>query len=80
MTAPEFLDTNILEYAYDSSDARKQKIAQNLLRHALAGKMAISIQVLPEFSVTLLHKIYPVVSPETLLDVLATLAPIGSLP
>jgi len=76
MPAPEFLDTNVLVYAYDSSDARKQKIAQNLLRHALAGNIAISTQVLAEFSATLLHNISPAVTPEALSDVLKALAPI----
>jgi len=76
MPASEFLDTNVLVYAYDSSDARKREIAQSLLRQALAGNMAISTQVLTEFSAALLHNVSPAVTPETLVDLLAALAPI----
>jgi predicted nucleic acid-binding protein len=59
MTVREFLDTNILVYAYDPSDRRKQQIAQGLLKRALAGEIVISTQVLAEFAVTLLHKMSP---------------------
>ena len=37
MPAPDFPDTNILLYAYDPSDPRKQLIADDLVRKALAG-------------------------------------------
>jgi len=57
MCAPEFLDTNVLLYAYDPTDRRKQEIAQDLVRKALAGDIIWSIQVLAEFTATLLHKI-----------------------
>src|SRR5438093_13419393 len=57
MSAPEFLDTNVLLYAYDPTDRRKQEIAQDLVRKALAGDIIWSIQVLAEFTATLLHKI-----------------------
>jgi predicted nucleic acid-binding protein len=76
MPAPEFLDSNILVYAYDSGDIRKRRIAQDLVRRALAGDMAISTQVLAEFSVTLLHKISPAVKPSDLFVVLDALGPI----
>jgi len=39
MSAREFLDTNILVYAYDRSEPRKQQIAQGLVRRAVAGRM-----------------------------------------
>jgi predicted nucleic acid-binding protein len=74
MSAPDLLDTNILVYAYDRSDRRKQQIAQKLLKQAIAGEYAISTQVLSEFAVTLLYKLKPAVKPadvSTLLDVLA---------
>jgi predicted nucleic acid-binding protein len=57
MSAPEFLDTNVLLYAYDPTDRRKQQIAQDLVRKALAGDVVWSTQVLAEFAATLLHKI-----------------------
>jgi len=47
-----------------------------LVRHALAGDIAMSTQVLAEFSVTLLHKISPTVKPSELSAVLAALGPI----
>jgi predicted nucleic acid-binding protein len=76
MPAPEFLDTNVLVYAYDLSNARKREIAQDLVRQALTGDMAISTQVLAEFSATLLHKISPAVKPEELAAALDALDPI----
>jgi hypothetical protein len=54
--APEFLDTNVLAYAYGRGDSRKQRIAQDLVRRALAGDILVSTQVLAEFAVTVLHK------------------------
>jgi predicted nucleic acid-binding protein len=80
MSAPEFLDTNVLVYAYDTSEPRKQKIAQGLLRRALAGEIAASSQVLAEFAATLLHKITPAAKPEDLMALLNTLGPIKLIP
>jgi predicted nucleic acid-binding protein len=76
MSAPEFLDTNVLVYAYDSGSPTKQQIAQRLLRAALAGHSVISAQVLAEFSVTLLHKISLAVRPNDLIVLLDALGPI----
>ncbi len=54
-----FLDTNILVYAMDPADRRKQKIAQTLLTKAQAQKDgAVSIQVLTEFSNVMLNKFH----------------------
>jgi len=77
MTAREFLDSNVLIYAYDPSDRRKQQIGQGLLRRALAGEIVISTQVLAEFAVTLLHKMSPAALPEDVAAVLDALGPIG---
>jgi len=76
MSALEFLDTNILVYAYDRSDPRKQQIAQGLVRRAVAGEIAASSQVLGEFAATLLHKLTPRAKPEDLIALLDALAPI----
>jgi predicted nucleic acid-binding protein len=76
MNAPEFLDTNVLIYAYDPGHARKQGIAQDLVRRALAGELLVSIQVLAEFAATLLHKMRPAARPEDVATVLAALGPI----
>ena len=58
MTDKVFFDTNILVYANDSAEARKQKIARNLIKNALREHRAvISVQVLSEFWVTVTQKI-----------------------
>ncbi len=76
MFAPDFLDTNVLVYAYDLTDARKQAIVQALVRKAFAGEIIISSQVLAEFAATLLHKISPAARPEDVIALLDTFAPI----
>jgi predicted nucleic acid-binding protein len=76
MPAPDFVDTNVLVYAYDISDSQKQRIAQDLVRKALAGDTIMSIQVLAEFAATLLHKISPAAKHEELLALLDALSSI----
>jgi predicted nucleic acid-binding protein len=76
MNVPEFLDGNILLYAYDALDSRKQQIARGLLRRALEGECGISVQVLAELAATLLHKIKPPTAAAAVEDILALLAPI----
>ena len=76
MTAPEFLDSNILIYAYDPSDPRKQSIAQGLLKRAMRGECGISVQVLAEVAATLLHKVAPRTSPQMVSEILDVLQPI----
>jgi predicted nucleic acid-binding protein len=76
MSALDFLDTNILVYAYDPVDKRKQRIAQELLRAALTGGALISTQVLAEFAATLLHKASPPAPPEGVKVLLDILSPI----
>jgi predicted nucleic acid-binding protein len=56
MKGVDFLDTNVLGYAYQYTDSRKQRIAQDLVRRAVAERWVISSQVLAEFAATLLHK------------------------
>ncbi len=53
-----FFDTNILVYAVDGQDTRKQKIALNILSHAMDVNHdgAVSVQVLSEFANILLAK------------------------
>ena len=53
-----FFDTNVLVYAVDGQDARKQKIALELLSHSMDVNHdgAISVQVLSEFANILLGK------------------------
>jgi len=76
MPAPEFLDSNVLIYAYDLSDPAKQLIAQDLVRRAVAGGIVTSTQVLAEFATTLLHKLSPPARPEDVIAGLDALGPI----
>jgi predicted nucleic acid-binding protein len=76
MPDPEFLDTNVLVYAYDLGDSHKQRVAQDLVRRALAGDILASTQVLAEFAATLLHKMKPAARPEDVAAVLDALSPI----
>src|ERR1017187_8194968 len=64
MPAPDFLDTNVLVYAYDLSDPEKRRVARELVRRAVAGEIITSAQVLAEFVATLLHKLTPPVCAE----------------
>lgn len=80
MAASEFLDTNVLVYAYDVGDLRKQRIAQDLVIKALAGDIVVSSQVLAEFSATLLHKVSPAARPAEVIAILEALAPIHLVP
>jgi predicted nucleic acid-binding protein len=78
MPGPDFLDTNVLACAYDTSDRGKQRIAQYLLRKAVmnTGEVATSSHVVGEFASTLLHKVSPPVRPARLLAVLDALSSI----
>ena len=81
MPAPDFLDTNILIYAYDdSSDTRKQELARELIRRAIGGDAVVSSQVLAEFAATLLHKMTPPASAQEVAAILDALNPIRTLP
>jgi predicted nucleic acid-binding protein len=80
MSALEFLDTNVLVYAYDPSERRKQQIAQSLVRKAVASEIAASSQVIAEFAAMLLHKLSPPASPESLIALLDALGPIKLVP
>ena len=55
-----FFDTNILVYAVDPRDSRKQNIACEMLSHALDANHdgAISVQVLSEFANILRNKLH----------------------
>ena len=76
MSAPDLLDTNILVYAYDPTDRRKQEIAQGLLLKGIEGACLLSTQTLAEFSAVLLHKKSPPADPAAVRSALETLAPI----
>lgn len=57
MTEKFFVDTNILVYAYDSSEPQRQQATLKILdRLAIAGSGVISTQVLAEFFVTVTNE------------------------
>jgi predicted nucleic acid-binding protein len=76
MNAPDFLDTNVLVYAYDTNHPEKQKVARDLLKSGIAGKLVISTQVLAEFAATLLYKISPPPNAHAVMRGLDAMAPI----
>lgn len=77
MIATELLDSNILVYAYDPTDRRKQKIARELVRKALDGACLVSTQTLAEFAAVLLHKKSPPADPAAVKLALDALSPIA---
>jgi predicted nucleic acid-binding protein len=79
MPAPDFLDSNVLVYAYDASDPKRQRVAQDLVRRAVAGESVISSQVLAEFAATLLHKLSPAARPVDVLALLDALGPVKTI-
>jgi predicted nucleic acid-binding protein len=76
MSAGEFLDTNILVYAYDDGEPRKQSIARGYVQRAVAGEYVISVQVLAELSTTLLHKFSIPLEPDKMIRILDALSPL----
>jgi predicted nucleic acid-binding protein len=75
-----FLATNILVYAWDAKDQRKQSIARGLIRRALVGEGVVSQQVLGEFAAVLLHRMKPAAPASDVLLALDSLANIRLVP
>ena len=76
----DFLDTNVLVYAYDTTYPDKQRIAKRLLSEALSGSMSISTQVLVEFAATFLHKSSVRLAPDAVISILDLMKPIRVVP
>ena len=76
MSATDFLDSNVLIYAYDETAPAKKSVAQGLVDRAVRGEVIASPQVIAEFAVTLLHKISPRADAKAVLSVLDDLGPI----
>ena len=74
MSAAEFLDTNVLLYAYDHGALQKQSIAREFVRRAAVGEHVISVQVLAEFSATLLHRFKVPMTPAMMISILDSLS------
>ena len=65
MSADRFIDTNVFVYQLDSSDKRKHRIAEGIVRDALAsGKACISFQVVQECLNVALRKAAVPLSPD----------------
>jgi predicted nucleic acid-binding protein len=76
MNGSDFLDSNVLVYAYQFDHPEKQRIAHELVRGAAQGKAVVSTQVLAELATTLLHKFSPPVPCESVVTILDRLSPI----
>lgn len=76
MSGADFLDTNVVVYAYDTKSPRKQQLARQLLLGGVAGRSVISAQVLAEFAAVMLHKASPPATAETVIEGLDALASI----
>lgn len=74
MATTEFVDTNILVYAFAPGDPRKQGIAQEILRRRSAEDLMVSTQVLAEFANTLLGELAE--PPEKVLGMLDAISPL----
>jgi predicted nucleic acid-binding protein len=72
--AYQFVDTNVLVYAYDRSAGKKHEQARALLAELWAsGNGRLSIQVLQEFYVVISRKIGKPLSPENAAQIVADL-------
>lgn len=68
-----FIDTNVLVYAHDRSEARKQPVAQALLEDLWETRTgALSTQVLQEFYVVVTRKFDPPMSRAAAREVVAS--------
>ena len=77
MSGTDFLDTNVVVYAYDESNPEKQRVARGLLlRGGVGSKLVISTQVLAEFAAAMLHKMTPPAAPNAVMEGLDALASI----
>lgn len=74
MSALEFVDTNVLLYAYDTSAGRRHELARSLVRRLGRERLgAVSIQVLQEFHVNATSKVARRLSNAAARERLATL-------
>lgn len=64
MTAPVFVDTNVLVYARDAAGDEKQRAAADWMRHLWTRQAGrVSYQVLQEFYVTVTRELSPGLEP-----------------
>ena len=68
---PAFVDTNVLVYAYDESDPKRQKVAEKLVTQLIdSDRIRLSTQVLQEFYVTMTRKVATPLDPAEALGLL----------
>jgi predicted nucleic acid-binding protein len=68
MTAPAFLDTNVLVYLFANEDPERQQVAEHLyMQTAADGSTVISTQVLQEFYSVATGNMRSVIKPVTAL-------------
>ncbi len=73
--SPQFVDTNVLVYAHDTSAGKKYTQAALLLRNLWRNRTGcVSIQVLQEFYVTATRKVKKPLSPETAEQIIVDLS------
>ena len=73
--APQFIDTNILVYAYDVTAGAKNEIARQLVAALWKSRAGcISIQVLQEFYTVVTRKIAKPLPPQTAAQIISDLA------
>ena len=69
MTAPVFVDTNVIVYARDAREPAKQRLAETWLDHLWHERLGrISFQVLSEYYVSVTRKLDPGLTPEEAWD------------
>jgi predicted nucleic acid-binding protein len=67
-----FVDTNVLVYAHDRSESRKQSIAQDVVQDLWQRRSgSLSTQVLQEFYVVATRKFDPPISPSDAREIVA---------
>jgi len=72
MSDKAFLDTNILVYAYDQHEPRKQRIAQKLIADGIEREnLLLSVQVLGEFFNVVTRQIPQPMTPDEAQEILA---------
>lgn len=74
MNGADFLDTNVVVYAYDQRSPQKQQIARQLIEGGVTGKTVVSAQVLAEFAATMLHKASPPATEKAVMTALDALS------
>ena len=69
-----FLDSNIIVYAYDLHEPKKNELARQILKDGISdGNVVLSAQVLGEFFVVATKKIKEKMTAEQALDIIKTL-------